>query len=285
MSGEGAWILTSLKSQGFTGHEHDIGAFISPLHLVLARPLTTLPTRTGGKIQRSGFVSGAADVLCAHDAVTVGHGEVEQTPLVHHFVPQLRRRGVDEAVDELDRLQHCLSEHRVPEPVERALLIVRVKACFLQTVQEEGKSPFAVGVSLDAHEPLLPYAQRDCSLDMSPAGNVAVVHEHETAVGERVAVRIRKAALCSSTYMGEYQRGCRFAGEAREIDAVPSGRRAGKDAGVGSEGRWCVVANAEAVAVVRASVILDRGRYHQPGLLSFESDIAGGGLTMRRRES
>ena len=91
---------------------------------------------------------------------------------------------------------------------------------------------------------------------MSPAGDVAVVHEHETAVGERVAVRIRKAALGRSADVGEDERGCGFRGETRQIDAVPSGRCAGEDAGVRSEGRWSVIANAEAVAVVRPAVVL-----------------------------
>lgn len=208
--------------------------------------------------------------------MTVGHGEVQKTPLIHDFIPQLRRRGVYEAVDELDCLEHCLPEHRVPETIDGAAVAVRVKACFLQTVQEEGKSPFTVRVSLNSHEPFLPYAQRDLSLDMSPAGDVAVVHEHETAVGERVAVRIGKAALGSSAYVGEDERGCGFGGEAREIDAVPSGRCAGKDAGVGSQGWWCVVANAEAVAVVRAAVILDRGKCHPLGLTALEGDYCRG---------
>ena len=120
--------------------------------------------------------------------MTIGHGKVEKTPLIHHFVPQLRRRGVHEAVDELDRLEHRLPEHGMSETVERALLAIRVRACFLQTVQKKGEGPFAVSVSLNAHEPFLPNAQCDCSFDVSPAGDVAVVHEHETAVGEGVAV-------------------------------------------------------------------------------------------------
>lgn len=205
--------------------------------------------------------------------MTIRHGKVQKTPLIHHLVPQLRRCGVYEAVDELDRLKHRLPEHRVPETIGRVLLTVRVKAGFLQTVQKEGKSPFTVSISLNSHEPFLPYAQRDFSFDMSPAGNVAVVHEHETAVGERVAVRIGKAALGRRAYMGEDQRGCGFGGEAREIDAVPSGRCAGKKAGVGSEGWWCVVANAEAVAVVRAAVVLDRRKCRQLGFTSLRSDV------------
>lgn len=85
-----------------------------------------------------------------------------------------------------------------------------------------------------------------------------------------MAVRIGKTALRSSAYMGEDQRGCGFGGEAREIDAVPSGRCAGKDARVGTEGWWCVVANAEAVSVVRAAVVLDRGKRHHTGPHSVE---------------
>lgn len=259
--------LTSLKRQRFTSHEHDVGSFISPLHLVLPRSFTLLPARTGGEVQRSSFIGGTAHISRTHDAMTIGNGEVQKTPLVHHFVPQLGWGGIYKGIDELDRLKHCLPEHRVPETIHRALLTIGVKACFLQTVEEESKSPFAVSVSLNNHEPFLSHAQCDFSLDMSPAGNVAVVHEHETAVGERVAVRIGKAALGGSAYMGEDQRGCGFRGETGEIDAVPSGRRAGEDAGVGSEDWRSVVANAEAVAVVRPAVVLECGKCHSLRLL------------------
>ena len=173
----------------------------------------------------------------------------------------------------------------MPETIDRALFTVRVKAGFLQAVQKEGKSPFAVSVSLHAHEPFLPYAQGDFSFDMSPAGNVAVVHEHETAVGERVAIGIGQAAFGCGAYMGEDERGCGFGGEPRKIDAVPSGRCAGEDAGVRSEGWWCVVANAKAVAVVRAAVVLDGGKVPSIGAHSVGKWFTAGELTMRRRES
>ena len=91
----------------------------------------------------------------------------------------------------------------MPEPVKRALLAVGVKARLVQTVKEESKGPFAVRVSLHAHEPLLAYAQRDFALDVSPAGDVAVVHEHEAAVGEGVAVGVRNAAFCRGAHVGE----------------------------------------------------------------------------------
>ena len=250
--------FTSLKSQGFTSHEHDIGPLVPPLHLILPGPFTLHPARPRGKIQRRSFVRRAADVLRAHDAMTVRHGEVEQTPLIPHFVPQLRRRGVHEAVDAPDRLQHRLPENRVPEPVERALLAVGVDARLFQTVEEESKGPFAVRGSLDAHEPLVAHAQGDFALDVPPAGDVAVVHEHEAAVGERVAVEVGNAAFGRGAHVGEDEGGGRFGGQAGEVDAVPCGGRAGEDAGVGSEGWWGVVAYAEAVAVVRAAVILDR---------------------------
>ena len=135
--------------------------------------------------------------------MTVRHGEIEQTQLIHHFVPQLGRRGVHEAIDALDRLQHRLPEHRVPEPVERVLLAVGVNAGLVQTVQEESKGPFAVRVSLDADVPLLAHAQGDFALDVSPAGDVAVVHEHEAAVGERVAVEVGNAAFGRGAHVGE----------------------------------------------------------------------------------
>ena len=257
--------LTSLKRQRLASHEHDIGAFVSALHLVLPRSLTLLPARPGREIQGRRLVRRTAHVPGAHDAVAVGHGEVEQAALIHHFVPQLRRRGVDEGVDALDGLEHRFAEDRVPEAVERALGAVRVEACFLQTVQEEGKGPFAVRTALDAYEPSLAHAQRDVSLDVSPAGDVAVVHEHEAAVAERVAVGVGKTALGGGAHVGEDEGGCGFGGEAGEVDAVPCGRDAGEDARIWSEGRWCVVADTEAVSVVRAAVVLDRGKCQDLG--------------------
>ena len=269
---DGNVFLTSLKSQGLAGYEHDIGASISSLHLVLAGPFPLFPTRPGGEVQRCRFVGGTAHIPRAHDAVTVRDGEVEQAPLIHHFVPQLRRRGVHEAVDALDGLEHCLAERRVSEAVEGAVLAIRVEACFLETVQEEGECPFAVGVSLHTHEPFSPDAQCDFPFDMSPAGNVAIVHEHETAVGERVAVRVGQAAFRGGTYVSEDEGGCGFGSEAGEIDAIPSRGGTGEDAGVRSEGRRCVVADAEAIAVVGAAVVLDRWRYYRLSLIPLGSD-------------
>ena len=91
----------------------------------------------------------------------------------------------------------------MPEPEKCALLAVGVKARLVQRVKEESKGPFTVRVSLDAHEPLLAYAQGDFALDVSPTGDVAVVHEHEAAVGERVAVGVRNAAFCRGAHVGE----------------------------------------------------------------------------------
>ena len=118
--------LTSLKRQRLTSHEHDIGAFVPPLHFILPRSLTLLPARTGREIQRGRLVRRTAHVPGADDAVAIGHGKIEQAALIHHFVPQLRRRGVDEGVDALDGLEHRFAEHRVPEAVERAFLAVWV---------------------------------------------------------------------------------------------------------------------------------------------------------------
>ena len=278
---EGNVFLTSLKSQGFAGHEHDIGASIPPLHLVLAGPFPLFPTRAGGEVQGCRLVGGTAHIPRAHDAVTVRHGEVEQAPLI----PQLRRRGGHEGVDALDGLEHRLAERRVPEAVDGAVLAIRVETRFVETVQEEGEGPFAVGVALHTHEPLLPDAQRHFPFDMAPAGNVAVVHEHDAAVGERVAVRVGQATFGGSADVGEDEGGGGFGGEAGEVDAIPGGNDTGEDAGVRPEGRWCVVANAEAVAIMGAAVVLDRWRCHRPSLFPLGGGCWQRELTMRRRES
>ena len=79
-------------------------------------------------------------------------------------------------------------------------------------------------------------------------------------MAERVAVGVGKATLGGGAHMGEDEGGSGFRGEAGEVDAVPCGRDAGEDARIWSEGWWCVVADTEAVSVMRAAVVLDRGK-------------------------
>jgi hypothetical protein len=70
-----------------------------------------------------------------------------------------------------------------------------------------------------------------------------------------VAVLVAQVALRRGPHMGEYERGSRLRGEALEVDAVPGRDRGGKDAGLGAEGGICVVAYAEAVAVMGTAAV------------------------------
>jgi hypothetical protein len=65
-----------------------------------------------------------------------------------------------------------------------------------------------------------------------PASNPAIVHEHEAAVAERVAVAVREVALGGGANMGEDKGRGRFRRETFEVDAVPCGNGGGKDTGL-----------------------------------------------------
>lgn len=56
------------------------------------------------------------------------------------------------------------------------------------------------------------------------------MHEHQTAVRERVAVALTQGAGGGSTDMGKDQGGGGLLSETREVGAVPSGGSGGEDA-------------------------------------------------------
>lgn len=248
---------TSFESQRFRGHEHDIRALISTLHLVLALFLALLPACAGGEVKTRCFVGAAADVSRAHDAMAIRDGEVKQTPLVTRLHPLLLRRRIHKLIDTPNSLQHRPPQHRVSKPLLSTHLVIRMTPLPLQTIQKQRKRPLTVRTPLHAQEPFLAQTQRHAPFHVPPASDVAVVHEHEAAVGERVAVGVGEGAFGCGADVGEDEGGGRFGSEARKVDAVPGGGGGGEDAGGGAEGWGSVVTYAEAVAVVGSSVILE----------------------------
>ena len=95
-----------------------------------------------------------------------------------------------------------------------------------------------------------------------------------------MTIAIAEISLRSSAYMGEDEAGGGFRRDAGQVYAVPRRDRGGEDAGFGTEGGGGVVADSEAVAVVRAAPVLVEG------LLAGGGNNGGRrGRTRRRRES
>jgi hypothetical protein len=82
------------------------------------------------------------------------------------------------------------------------------------------------------------------------------MHEHQALIRERVAIRVGQVALCCGANVCEYERGCGFGSDAREVDAVPRGNGRREDAWFGTERGRCVVSDTEAVAIVWSPAVL-----------------------------
>jgi len=181
--------------------------------------------------------------------VAVTQGEVQETPCVHILGKDgALRDAVDEFVDQSNCLEHGLPKHRRAETIDR--LRTGIVAHALQRVQEERKRPLAVCTTDHAQVPLIGKALAQPPLDLFPAAQAAVVHPHQTAVAERVAVVLAQGALSSSSDVGEDEVRCRLGGQPLQVDAVPCGGRGCEEAGGGAELGFCVEADAEAVGIV-----------------------------------
>lgn len=136
---------------------------------------------------------------------------------------------------------------------------IRVVAHTVEHVEEECKSPLAVGAPPHAAEPALLQPHGEAALDVLPAADVAVVHPHQAVAVKRVAVGVREGALGGGTYVGEDELRGGFGAQPVQVDAIPGGDSGGEDAGGGTESWGGVVAESEAVTVVWAAAILDGG--------------------------
>lgn len=227
-----------------------------PLHSVLALFdlfRGRLPAGAGGEEEAGRFVRAAAHVARADDTVTVRDCKVQQanSVLLTLWHADARR----ELVELLNRLEQCLAQHCVAEPAVAGRR-ARIMTHALERIEEQRKGPLAVRRALHLEEPLVGNRGGEASLDVLPAADAAVVHPHETVVAEGVAVLVREVALGGGADMGEDERGAGLGCQALEVQAVPSGDGRGEDAWLRAKFGVGVVANAEAIAVVRPAGIL-----------------------------
>ena len=101
--------------------------------------------------------------------------------------------------------------------------------------------------------------ESEVSLDMTPAGDVAIVHEHETAVREGVAIGVGEVAFSGGADVSEDEGRGGFGGEAGEIDAIPCWNSGGEFAGRWPKTWSGVIAYAKTVAIVGTSMVLIPG--------------------------
>lgn len=251
--------LTSLESKWLACHQYNIGPSISPLHFVLALfgiVLWWLPARARGEEEAGRFVGRAAGISCAHHRVPIGYCVIEQA---HRSAVHVGIDGRGELVDDSDGLQQCCTQGLVPESVG-ARWRARIETLLAQTVEEQSKGPFAVGRSLDRHEPLFVETKGQGSFDVLEAADAAVVHEQEAVMTERMTILIREVAFCAGSDVGEYKRGARLAGQALQIGTIPRRDGGGEDARLRAQLGLCVVSDAEAIAVVRPACVLPGGQ-------------------------
>lgn len=286
---------TSLKRQRLARNKHDIGTLVPPLHLVINLPLLTPrrilllpPTRPRREKQTRRLVRPTTHIPRTNHTMPIRNREIQQTPrillnpLLPHHLPNQR-------IDPLNRLQQRLPQHRVPEPLRSVLLTVGRIPHAIQTVQEHRERPFAVRAALHVAEPLVLQARGQTSLHQLPAPDAAVVHPHQAAVPEGVAVLLAQVALRRGAHVRKNEGGGCFGGEARQVDAVPGGDGGGEDARLWAQEGRGVVADAEPVAVVGAAVVLGelvKGRvegeggretyYAEAGVEGLVEDAVGG---------
>jgi len=206
--------------------------------------------------------------------------------------PRLFRDLSNEFIDPLDRLEHRLAQNSMSKAIPLLDLIVRVRTQSLQAIEEESKRPLAIRTASHALKPPIRNARNKPPLDTQlPPAHTAIVHPHQRPARERMAISIRQRALSARTHVCEHQRADRLARQTLEVAAVPGGDRGSKDArlrakvylillrrdgvfvgGLARRGRGRgVVADAEAVTVVRAAVV-----EAQAGVVALGEDAVGG---------
>ena len=114
---------------------------------------------------------------------------------------------------------------------------------------------------------------------MLPSSQTTVVHPHQTAMAEGVAVVITEGAFGGCADVGEDERGGGLGGYPLKIDAIPRWGGRGKDTGLGAKFGVGVVSNAKSVTCWGSQYVSKRrdGREYEPlwGLL----------MSSRKRES
>ena len=166
----------------------------------------------------------------------------------------LLRNLPDKLVDLRNRLHHNLPQKRLSKPL-RPGIRTRINPFLLQQIQIQRKRPFTIRPTLDAQEPLVRERIGQCPLNILPSTDVAVVHEHQRLVLERVAVVIRERALGCGAHVCKDEIRAGLGCEAFKVLAVPGGKGRREDAWFGAEFGVCVEAYSEAIAVYWTAVI------------------------------
>jgi len=261
--------LTSFERDRFTGHQDDVSALVVTLHLEMALRLALLPLGARGEVQTGRLVRLATDVPRADDGMTIRDGKVEQAARldVRHVV--LLGDLAHELVDLGDGLDHDAPQQRLPEALGPGVR-AGIHALLLHEVEEERKGPLAVGPALDAQVPPVRQRGGQRALDVLPAADVAVVHPHERAVLEGVAVILRQRALGRRPHVREDQARARLGRQPLQVLAVPRRQGRGEDARLRAQLGVRVEADAEAIAVDGSAGVLEKTKKvgGQLGLLS-----------------
>lgn len=89
------------------------------------------------------------------------------------------------------------------EAIDSIALIIGVTTEIFQRIEEQSECPFGIRIPLHAHKPSGGEAESESAFDKVPGSDVAVVHEEEGVVGERVAVCFGEVAFGGGADVGE----------------------------------------------------------------------------------
>ena len=89
------------------------------------------------------------------------------------------------------------------EAVSSIRFIIGVISEAHEGIEEECKSPLRISISLNESEPFRGDTESESAFDVLPGSDVAVVHEEEGVVGERVAVCFGEVAFGGGADVGE----------------------------------------------------------------------------------
>lgn len=176
-----AYPVTPFESEWFASHEDDVLGPVETFHFEKSR-LVLVEPQAGAEVERRSLVGLGSDVAADHHQRAVGDRKVEKR--------RFRGDGQLPFLDDFYGAEQGLAEH-----VVGYLLLARREAHLVECVQEKGKAALRVGGALDEKKVLVVDVADELLLDAVEAQDTAVVHEHDVAVGEGMAVGFGQYAL------------------------------------------------------------------------------------------